>query len=70
MESVLRDIESDRIEAKENRKKRDMEAEDQRKNKSEQDQMRDDNERLKGLETCEVLVCSVLEFGMDPLQLF
>ena len=59
MESVLRDIESDRLEAKENRKKRDMEAEDQRKNKSEQDQMRDDNERLKGLETCEVLVCSV-----------
>ena len=26
--------------------------------------MRDDDNRLKGLEICEVLVCSVLAFGM------
>ena len=41
-----------------------MEAEDQSNKKSEQKQTRDDDERLKGLETCEVLVHSVLEFGM------
>ena len=32
-----------------------MEAEDQRKNKSEQKQIRNNDERLKGLDTCEVL---------------
>ena len=45
-----------------------MEAEDQRKNKSDQNQMRDDEEMLKGLETCEVLVCLVLVFGMDHIN--
>ena len=45
-----------------------MEEEDHRKNKSEQKQMRDDDERLKGIETCEVLVCSVLEFGTDHIN--
>ena len=30
--------------------------------------MRDDDERLKGLETCEVLVRSVLAFGMDHIN--
>ena len=30
--------------------------------------MRDDGDRLKGLETCEVLVCSVLAFGMDHIN--
>ena len=45
-----------------------MEAEDHRKKKPEHKQTRDDDERLKGLETCEVLVCSVLEFGMDHIN--
>ena len=45
-----------------------MEAEDKRKNKSEQNQMRDDYKRLKGLETCEVLACSLLAFGMDHIN--
>ena len=45
-----------------------MEEEDHRKNKSEQKQMRDDDERLKGIETCEVLVCSVLAFGTDHIN--
>ena len=40
--SVLFDKESDRIGEKEDSKKRAMEAEDKRKNKSEQNQMRDD----------------------------
>ena len=30
--------------------------------------MRDDDERLKCLETCEFLVCSVLVFGMDHIN--
>ena len=60
--------ESDRLGEKEDRKKREMEAEDHRKKKSEQKQMRDYYERLKRLETCEDLVCSVLEFGMDHIN--
>ena len=66
--SVLCSIESVCIGAKEDWKKIVMYAEDQRKNESEQNQMRDDDERLKGLETCEVLVCSVLVFGMDYIN--
>ena len=30
--------------------------------------MRDDEKKLKGLETCEVLVRSVLAFGMDHIN--
>ena len=45
-----------------------IEAEDQRKKQFGQKQIRDDDERLKGLETFEVLVCSVLEFGMDHIN--
>ena len=37
-----------------------MKTEDQRKNKSEQKHMRNDESKLKGHTTCEVLVCSVL----------
>ena len=47
-----------------------MEVDDQRNKKYEQKQMRDDDERLKGLETCEVLVRSVLAFGMDHINNF
>ena len=63
--SVLCDIESCRLGEKEDRKKRDMEAEKQRRKKSKQNQMRDDAKRLKGLDTCGFLVRSVLAFGMD-----
>ena len=45
-----------------------MEAEDQRKNKSEQKNMREEYERLKGIETYEVLVSTVLEFVMDHMN--
>ena len=45
-----------------------MDKWDQRKKKSEQKNMRDDEERRKGLDTCEVLVCPVLEFGMDHIN--
>ena len=49
--SMLCDIDSDRLGAKGDRKKRYLETEDQRKNKSEQKQIMDDDRRLKGLET-------------------
>ena len=68
MASVLCDIEFSRLGAKEDRKKRATDTEYQSKNKSEQKQMRYGDERLKGLETCEVLVSSVLEFGMDHID--
>ena len=45
-----------------------MLVEDQRKKKSEHRYTRDDDERLKYLETCEVLVCSVLSFDMDHIN--
>ena len=45
-----------------------MGEEYQRKNKSEQNHMRDDDDRLNGIDTCEDLVCSVLEFGMDYIH--
>ena len=54
--SVIGDKESDHLWAKEDRKNIVMEAEYQRKNKSEQNHMRDNHERLKTIETCEVLV--------------
>ena len=45
-----------------------MEAENNRKKKYEHKQMRDDDERLKGIETCVVLVCYVLAFVMDHIN--
>ena len=68
LESVLYDTKSDSIGAKEDRNKRETEAEQQRKKIYEHKHIRDDDERLKYLETCEVLVCSVLTFGMDHIN--
>ena len=45
-----------------------MEAEDQRKKTFEQNNMGEDYERSKGLDTCEVLVHSVLVFVMDHIN--
>ena len=66
--SVTGDIESDHLGEKEDRKKIATEEEDQRNKKAEQKQMREDEERLKGLETCEDLVHPVLAFGMDHIN--
>ena len=68
--SILCDTYYDRLGAKDDRKKRAIEAEYQRKKKSEHKKMRDYEEKLRGLETCEVLVCSVLEFSMDHINNF
>ena len=61
---VLGNIDSDNLGTKEDRKKRVMEAEDQRKNKPEQNQRRYDDDRSEVILTCGVLVHLVLEFGM------
>ena len=45
-----------------------MEAEEQMNNRSEKKHMRDDYKRLKGLETCSVMVFSVLVFGIDCIN--
>ena len=66
--SVIGDIYSEQLGAKEDRNKRKMEAEDQRKEKSEQKQMGEDEKRLKGLDNFEVFVCLVLAFGMDHIN--
>ena len=45
-----------------------MDSEDQRKKKYEQKQMRDDDKRLKVIDTCEVMVCSVFSFVVDHIN--
>ena len=45
-----------------------MNTEYHRKNKYYQKLMRDDDERLKCLEICEILVRSFLAFGMDHIN--
>ena len=45
-----------------------MKTKDKRNNKSEHNNMWEDGERLKVLDTCEVLVCLVLAFGIDHIN--
>ena len=45
-----------------------MEADDNRRNKYEQNYTRGYYKRLKGLDNCEVFFRSVLEFGMDHIN--
>ena len=46
-----------------------MEVEENRKQKSEEKQIRENEDKLIGLESCEALVCSVLTFGMDHINI-
>ena len=55
-------------EGKEDRKKIVTEANENRRQKSEEKQVRENEDRLRGLESCETLVCSVLKFGMDQIN--
>ena len=66
--SVLGDMNPGRIGENDNRKKGAMEADYQRINESKHNQMREDNERSKGLENCEVLVCLVLAFVVNCIN--
>ena len=44
------------------------EAEENRRQESEEKQVRENEVRLRGLESCEALVRSVLTFGMDHIN--
>ena len=66
--SVLCDLESDRIREKEDKMKRVTEVEENRRQKSEEKQVRENKNKLRGLERYEALVCSVLTFGMDHIN--
>ena len=49
----------------EDKKRRATEAEENRRQKYEEKQVRENEDRFRGLESCEALVCSVLTLGMD-----
>ena len=66
--SVLCDLESDRMREKEEKKKRATEVEENRRHKYREKQVRKNNSRLRGLESCEALVHSVLTIGMDHIN--
>ena len=68
MASVLCDLDSDLTRKKEENKKRVEEAEKNRRRKSEDNQVMENKERLKGIESCEALVHCVLTFGMDHIN--
>ena len=53
---------------KEDRNKRATEVEENRRKKSEDKQVRENKDRLRGLESYEALVCSVLTIGMDHIN--
>ena len=66
--SVMCDLESDRIRDKEERNKKATEVEDNRRQKYEEKQIRENEDKLRGLESCEALVRSVLTFFMDHIN--
>ena len=50
------------------KKKRATEVEENRRQKYEEKQVRENKDKLRGLESCEALVRSVLTFGMDHIN--
>ena len=46
-----------------------MEVEDNRRQKYEEKQVRENEDKLRGIESCEALVRSVLMFGMDHINI-
>ena len=44
------------------------EVEENRRQKSEEKQVRDNEDKLRGIYSCEALVSSVLEFGIDHIN--
>ena len=55
---------------KQYKKKRATQAEENRRQKSEEKQVREKEDMLRGLESCEALVCSILAFGMGHINNF
>ena len=68
MASVLCDLSSSCIGVKQEKKKRDTEAEENRRRDSEEKQVRENKDRLRFLKSFEALICSVLIFGMDHIN--
>ena len=66
--SVMCDLGSDHMREKEEKKKRVTEVEENRRHKPEEKQVRENEDRLRGLESCEALVCSVLTFEMNHIN--
>ena len=54
---------------KEDKKKRATKVEENRRQKSEEKQVRDNEDKLRDLESCEALVRSFLTFGMDHINI-
>ena len=54
---------------KEEKKKRETEVEENRRQKSEDKQVRENEDKLRGLESCEALVRSILTFGIDHINI-
>ena len=63
--SILCDLGSDHMREKEDEKKRLTEDEENIRRKSEEKQVRENEDRLISLEICEDLFIYVLKFGMD-----
>ena len=61
LQSVLCDLESDKIREKDENKKRATKVEEKRRKKSEQNQVRENEDKSRGLESCEAFVRSVLK---------
>ena len=55
---------------KEEKKKRDTLVEENRRQKSEDKHVRENECRLRGIDSCEAFVCSVLTFGMDHINIY
>ena len=53
---------------KDKKKRRATEAEENRRRKSKEKQVRKNEDRLRGLESCEALVHSILTIGMDYIN--
>ena len=66
--TVINNIQSNCLGAKNERKSRVMDEDYHRNNKYEHNQMRQHEERSEGLQTCEILDPSVLAFGMDNIK--
>ena len=66
--SAMCDLKYDHMKEKDEKKKRETEAEENIILKSEDNQIRENKDRLRGLESCEALAYSVLTFGMDHIN--
>ena len=67
--SFLCDLESYRMRENDEKKKRETEVDENRRQKYEEKQVMENEDKLRGLESCEALVHYVLTFGMDHINI-